>query len=104
MWYIIISNNIYSGLLEILVNINNHKHYLIINAKFHSSTINNAHTMSAAGMSATPQKSYGQQHSFQILSMFLYDICVSHWPASLGCEHMECTRIASKFTTMNIYY
>ena len=27
---------IYSGLLEILVNINNHKHYLIINAKFHS--------------------------------------------------------------------
>ena len=46
MCYIIVSNYIYSGVLEILVNINNHKHYLIINAKFHNSTINNAHTMS----------------------------------------------------------
>ena len=55
MQYIIISNYIYSGLLEILVNINNHKHYLIISAKFHSSTINNAHTMSLADMLATPQ-------------------------------------------------
>ena len=64
MWYIIVSNYLYFGLLEILVNINNHKHYLIINAKFHSSMINNAHTMSPANMLATPQKSYGQQHSF----------------------------------------
>ena len=60
MWYIIISNYIYSGLLEILVNNNNHKHYLIINAKFQSSMINNEHTMSLADMSATPQKLYGQ--------------------------------------------
>ena len=64
MQYIVFSNYIYSSLLEILVNINNHKHYLIINAKFHSSKINNAHTMSLANMSATPQKSYGWQHSF----------------------------------------
>ena len=85
MQYIIISNYIYSGLLEILVNNNNHKHY----AKFHSSTINNVHTMSPANMSAAPQKSYGQQHSFQILSIFLYDICVGHWLANLGCQLVE---------------
>ena len=54
MQYIIISNYIYSGLLEIVVNNNNHKHYLIINAKFHSSTINNVHTMSLANMLAAP--------------------------------------------------
>ena len=64
MQYIIISNYIYSGLLEILVNINNHKHFLIINAKFHSCMINNVHTMSLADMLATLQKSYGWQHSF----------------------------------------
>ena len=84
MWNIIFSKYIYFNLLEILVYISNHKHYLIINAKFHSSKINNAHTMSLADMSAAPQKSYGQQHSFQILSVFLYDICVSHWPAEPG--------------------
>ena len=54
MQNIIISNYIYSGLLEILININNHKHYLIINAKFHSSMINNAHTMSPADILAAP--------------------------------------------------
>ena len=64
MQYIVVSNYIYSDLLGILVNINNHIHYLIINAKFHSSTINNAHTMSPANMSAAPQKLYSQQHSF----------------------------------------
>ena len=58
MQCIIVSNYIYSGLLEILVNINNHKHYLIINAKFHSSTINNVHAVSLYNMSAIPQKSY----------------------------------------------
>ena len=64
MRYIIFSNYIYSSLLEILVNINNHKLYLIINAKYHISKINNAHTMSPANMLAAPQKSYSQQHSF----------------------------------------
>ena len=49
----------YLSLLEILVDINNHKHYLIINAKYHSSKINNAHTMSPADMLAAPQKLYG---------------------------------------------
>ena len=47
-----------------LVGINNYKHYLIINIKYHSSKINNAHTMSLADMLAAPQKLYGQQHSF----------------------------------------
>ena len=61
----------------------------MINAKFHSSEINNVHTMSPANMSATPQKSFGQQHSFQILSIFLYDICVGHWPADTACQLME---------------
>ena len=28
------------------------------------------------------QKLYGQQHSFQVLSTFLYDIYVGHWPAN----------------------
>ena len=50
---------IYISLLEILVNINNHKYHLIINAKYQSSKINNAYTMSLADMSATPQKLYG---------------------------------------------
>ena len=67
--------------------------------------------MSLADMLAAPQKSYSQQHSFQILSVFLYDICVGHQPADLVCQLMECIRIClllqsitSKFTTMNIYY
>ena len=42
------------NLLEILVDIINHKHYLVTNAKYHSSKINNAYTMSPANMSATP--------------------------------------------------
>ena len=42
------------NLLEILVDIINHKHYLVTNAKYHSSNINNAHTMSLANMSAAP--------------------------------------------------
>ena len=65
--------------------------------------------MSPADMSAAPQKSYGQQHSFQILSIFSYDICVGHQPADLGCQLMEWVRIClllqsttSNFTTMNI--
>ena len=77
------------NLLETLVYISNHKHYLIINAKFHSSMITNVQTMSPADMSAALQKSYGWQHSFQILSIFLYDICVSHQPADLGCQLMK---------------
>ena len=44
------------SLLEILVNINNHKHYLIINSKFHSPKINNVHTMSLYDMLAAPTK------------------------------------------------
>ena len=51
--------------------------------------INNAHTMSLANMSAALQKSYGQQHSSQILSIFSYDICVGRWPADLGCQLMK---------------
>ena len=58
MQYIIIN------LLEISVCINDHEHHLIINAKFYSSMMNIAYTMSPADMSATPQKSYGWQHSF----------------------------------------
>ena len=46
-------------ILEILVDINNHKYHLIINAKYQSSKINNGQTMFPASMSATPQKSYG---------------------------------------------
>ena len=65
MWYIIIRKYIYIiNLLEILVYVCDHEHHLIINAKFHRSMINNAHTMSLADKSAAPQKSYGQQYSF----------------------------------------
>ena len=63
MRYIIIRKYIFY-LLEILVYISDHEHHLIINAKFHSSMMNIAYTMSLANMLATPQKSYGQQHSF----------------------------------------
>ena len=77
------------NLLEIFVYISDYEHHLIINAKFHSSMMNIAYTMSPANMSAALQKSYGQQHSFQILSIFSYDICVSHQPADLGCQLMK---------------
>ena len=53
--YIIISNFYFIG---ILVYNSDHEHHLIINAKFHSSRINSAPTMSPANMSAAPQKSY----------------------------------------------
>ena len=59
MQYIIFHKYIFFSLLGILVDINNHKHYLILNAKYHSSKINNTHTMSPANMLATPQKLYG---------------------------------------------
>ena len=45
-------------LLEIFVDIINQKHYLIISEKYHSSNMNDAHTMSLADMSAALQKSY----------------------------------------------
>ena len=34
-------------------------------------------------LSAALQKSYGRPHSFQILSAFLHDFYVSHWPADV---------------------
>ena len=40
--------------------------------------------MTLADMPAALQKLYGWQHSFQILSIFLYDICAGHWLADLG--------------------
>ena len=61
MQYIIISK---FQFIRILVYISDHKHHLIINAKFHSSMMNNAYTLSPANMSAAKQKLYGQQHSF----------------------------------------
>ena len=61
MQYIISYN---FNLLEIFVNIINHKHYLIISVKYHSSNMNDACTMSPADMLATPQKLYGLLHSF----------------------------------------
>ena len=47
------------NLLEIFVDIINNKHYLIIGAKYHRSNMNDACTMSPAGMLAARQKSYG---------------------------------------------
>ena len=48
------------NLLENFVDFINHKHYLFINAKYHSSSMNDVHTMSLADMLAALQKSYGQ--------------------------------------------
>ena len=92
MWYIIIRKYIFY-LLEILVYISDHEHHLIMNAKFHSSTMNIAYTMSPVDMLATPQKLYGWQHSCLILSIFSYDFSVSHWPADLGCQLMKCIKV-----------
>ena len=61
MWNIISYN---FNLLEIFVDIINHKHCLIISAKYQSFNINDACTMSLGDMSATPQKLYGQLPSF----------------------------------------
>ena len=47
------------NLLENFIAFINHKYYLIINAKYYSSTMNNAHT-SPANLSAAPQKLYSQ--------------------------------------------
>ena len=47
------------NLLEFFVNIINHKYCLIISTTYYSSNMNDAHTMSPADMSATPQKLYG---------------------------------------------
>ena len=44
------------NLLEILVYISYHEYLLIMNAKFHSSMMNIAHTMSLANMLAGPAK------------------------------------------------
>ena len=48
------------NLLENLIAFINHKSYLITNAKYYSSRMNNVHTMSPANMSAAMQKLYGQ--------------------------------------------
>ena len=66
-----------------------HEHHLIINAKFYSSTMIIMYTMSLANMSAAPQKSYSQQHYFQILSTFPYNFGIGHWLANLGCQLMK---------------
>ena len=52
-------------------------------------TVNNNHTCLTfswvpADMSAGLKKPYSQLHYFQILSTFLYDFCVTHWPANLS--------------------
>ena len=62
MQYIMIRHII--NLLEILVYISDHEYLLIMNAKFHSSMMSIAHTMSPADMLATLQKLYGWKHSF----------------------------------------
>ena len=56
---------IYFSLLEILVDINNHKYHLIINAKYQSFKINNVHTMSLADMLAALQRSYANSILFK---------------------------------------
>ena len=48
------------NLLENFVDIINYKHYLIISIKYHSSNMNDVHTMSPADMSAALQKLYSQ--------------------------------------------
>ena len=70
--------------------------------------MNNVHTISLADTLAALQKSYGQQHSFGSLNVFLCDICVGHQLADLACQLMEWVGIylllqstISKFTTMN---
>ena len=61
MQHISFNNDIYIfNLLENLIAFINHKHYLIINTKYYSLRMNNAHTMSPANMLATLQKLYGQ--------------------------------------------
>ena len=49
------NNYIYFYLLENLIAFINHKQYLIINAKYYSSRMNNVHMMSPADMSASTQ-------------------------------------------------
>ena len=83
-------------MFNLLKNLNsfiNVKQSQIINAKYYSSRMNNAHTMSLANMSAAPQKSCSQWHSFSTLSIFSYVICVGHWPADMACQLMNLVKI-----------
>ena len=60
MQHTLFNNDIYIfNLLENLIAFINYKHYLIINAKYYSSRMNNVHSMSLTNMLAAPQKSYG---------------------------------------------
>ena len=58
LWMQHIISNLFN-LLENFADIINHKHILIISAKYHSSNMNDVHTMSLADMLATLQKLYG---------------------------------------------
>ena len=46
------------NLLEIFVNVINHKYYIVISAKYHSSNVNDACTVSPTDMLAALQKLY----------------------------------------------
>ena len=42
-----------------------------------------------ANMLASMQKLYGQSHSFQILSIFSYDILLVDWQADMACQFIN---------------
>ena len=87
MWSVI-SNNF--TLLRNFINIINNRYGLIIGAKYHSSNMNDICMQSLhTTLSAAPQKLYGWLPSFWILSIFLYNFCVSHQPADLGLTRKE---------------
>ena len=61
-----------------------------------------------ADMLAGLKKLYGRLHYFQILSTFLYDFCVGHWPADLlhyatvYCNILIVFRLYNMFIVYNI--
>ena len=79
-----VMSNIFN-LLENFVNIIDNKYGLIIGVKYHSSNMDDVHTMSLTDIVSHPTKVvWLTTFFFKILSIFSYGFCVGHWPANLG--------------------
>ena len=78
-----IMSNIFN-LLENFVDTIDNKYGLIIDAKYHSSNMNDVHTKSSPNMVSCPAKVIWLTTFFLNSKCFLYDFCVGHQPANLG--------------------
>ena len=86
-------------LLENFVDIINNKYGMIIGAKYHSSNMNDVHTMSPYDIVGHPAKDVQLTTFFLNSKCLFYDFCVGCWPANPGSTH----EVYLKYNVYNEY-